>query len=587
MEALSTGQELSASTRRLVRLRIWLGERILGNEQRTTLLWAAVIGFIGAWVSIGFKEATDVLHRLFTGQHEGYVDSFKALTTWQRVLVPTGGGLLAGLALHWARRWKQGGSSTDYMEAVVLGDGNLSVRSSLVKCTSACFSASTGASIGREGPLVLLAALGASVLGRWMKFPLSRKRLIVACGASAGIASAYNAPIAGAFFVAEIVLGSLAMEAFGPLVVSSVIATLTTRAYSSGEALYAAPVFTMHQNRELLPYLALGLLSGALVPAYLGFLKWSESLFLKLNLPVWARLTLGGLLVGGMAVFHPEVTGNGRSLVFDILHHPGTWQALAIILIFKIAATGATFGSGAVGGVFTPTLFTGAAVGYLFGAVVDALLPQWGLEPGAFGLVGMGAFLAAATGAPVMAIIMLFEMTLNYQILIPVMLACVMGYSVSRSLTPRSLYRDALERKGAAAVAQHLSTLKIGDLMQPDVGTISPMASFGEIARRFLHSRFDFLHVIDDGKFLGAISLHDIKSYLDNPELESLVNAYDVMREDLPTLRPTMTMAEALQIFSLCDAERLPVTAEGARFLGVVSRTDALLFLAGKPRRTA
>lgn len=330
--------------------------------------------------------------------------------------------------------------------------------------------------------------------------------------------------------------------------------------------------------------MVLGLLCGALAPLFLGFLKWSESGFGKLNLPDWARLALGGLIVGLLAVAHPQVTGNGRSLVFSILHYPGAWQALAVIFVFKIIATGATFGSGAVGGVFTPTLFTGAALGYLFGVAAAALLPNWGLEPGAFGLVGMGAFLAAATGAPVMAIVMLFELTLNYQILMPVMLASVVGYYMCRSLTSRSLYKDALARKGAAAVAQHLAMLKIGDLMQADAGTVSPLAPFGEIVRRFLHSRHDFLHVVDNGHLLGAISLHDIKSYLDHPELDSSVIAEDVMRYDQPCLRPEMSMTEALDFFASTGSDRLPVTDASSRFLGVITESDVLLFLAGKPR---
>ncbi len=233
MNSPVANRELSAGTRRLARLRIWLGERISGNELRATLLWAGVIGLIGAWASIGFREATEGLHALLTGHHSeahaGFVASFSSMPWWRRILVPCAGGLLAGLTLFFGRRIKRRTSSTDYMEAVVVGDGNLAVRSSLVKCSSAWLSASTGASIGREGPMVLLSALAASVLGRWFKFPLPRKRLLVACGAAAGIASAYNAPVAGAFFVAEIVLGSLAMETFGPLVVSSVVATLVAR----------------------------------------------------------------------------------------------------------------------------------------------------------------------------------------------------------------------------------------------------------------------------------------------------------------------------------------------------------------------
>lgn len=587
IDPTATPPELSAGTRRLVHLRIWLAEHIRINELQATLFWSAIIGLLGAWSSIFFKEATDWLHELLTGSREGFVSSFAHMPYWRRVLVPALGGLLAGLTLFFGSRFKARGNSTDYMEAVVVGDGNLSVRASLVKCFSAWFSGSSGASIGREGPLVLLSSLVASIAGRWLHFPLARKRQLVACGAAAGIASAYNAPIAGAFFVAEIVLGSVAMEAFGPLVVSSVVATLATRAHYGAEAMYAAPVFTMHANRELIPYLLLGLASGLLAPLFLNFLKRSEDLFGLLKLPAWARLTLGGVLVGLLAIVHPEVTGNGRSLVFDILHNPWTWKTLAIVLGCKLLATGATFGSGAVGGVFTPTLFTGAATGYLFGMGAAALLPDWGLEPGAFGLVGMGAFLAASTGAPVMAIIMLFELTLNYQILMPVMLASVMGYYVCRSLSARSLYGEALKRKGAAAVAQHLAALKIGDLLNPDAGTLPSSSTFGEIARAFLQSRYEFLHVVDDGRFLGAVSLHDIKPYLDQPELESLVIARDVMRDDFPRLYSGQTMAEALDTFSGSEAERLPVTDGSGKLLGAVTKTDVLLFLAGKPKRDA
>jgi len=586
---------LSRAVRRLVRVRIWLADHLRVTELQATLIWAAIIGFLGAWSSIGFKEGTEWLHHLFTGfpqgEQEGYVESFQSLAPWQRVVVPTLGGLLAGLTLLFGNRFKAQANSTDYMEAVVVGEGNLSTKISLVKSVSAWFSSASGASIGREGPLVQLSSLVASVLGKRLKFPLARKRQLVACGAAAGIASAYNAPIAGAFFVAEIVLGSVAMEAFGPLVISSVIATLATRAHYGAEAIYAAPVFTLHGNAELLPYLVLGLVCGFATPLFLALMKAGERAFSLVKLPIWARLAIGGLIVGLLAVIHPEVVGNGRKLVFDVLHNdllhnPLTWQMLAVILGCKLVATAATFGSGAVGGVFTPTLFTGAAFGYLFGVLACRLLPDWGMQPGAFGLIGMGAFLAAATGAPIMAIIMIFELTLNYQILMPVMLASMVAYYVCRSLNPNSLYGEALKRKGAAAVAQHLSTLKVGDLMIQDSSTLSPNATFGDVARHFLQSRHEFLHIVHDGIFLGVISLHDIKPYLDQPELESLLIARDVMREDFPTLQPGQTMNEALDTFGRGESERLPVTDADRRLLGAVSKTDVLLFLAGKPKRS-
>lgn len=577
--------ELSAAMRRMVRARIWLYEHVRIGELQTTLLWAALIGFAGAWASIFFKEATEFCHRLVTGHSGGYVETFRLLSWWQRLLVPTAGGLLAGLTLYFGSRFKARENSTDYMEAVVVGNGRLSVRVSLVKSLSSLFSGASGASIGREGPLVQLSSLVASVAGRIMRFPLARQRQIVACGAAAGIASAYHAPVSGAFFVAEIVLGSLAMESFGPLVVSSVIATLTTRAHQGSEALYSAPVFAFHDTRELVPYVLLGVFCGLLVPLFLWFLRGCEWAFSKLGLPVYLRLALGGLIVGGLAIVRPEVTGNGSSLVFAILHHPGTWQALAIVLACKLLATGTTFGSGAVGGVFTPTLFTGAALGFLFGETCRALLPGWGLAPGAFGLVGMGAFLAAATGAPVMAIIMIFELTLNYQILMPVMLAGVFSYYVSRSLTSRSLYGDALKRKGQAVVTEFLAGRKVGDLMGEARDVIPASAGFHEVVSAFLQSRCEWLNIEENGRFAGIISLHDIKPYLDQPELESLLIAKDVMREASQTLAPDQTMSEALHVFGASEADRLPVLAKDGRLLGSVSKNDVLLFLAGSPRR--
>lgn len=578
---------LSPLIRRAMYLRVWLGKHLRLNEIHSMLVWAAAMGILCAWSSILFKDATDEIHRLFTGSGEGFVASFIAMPPWRRVVVPVIGGLLAGLTLYLGNRFKKQKSSTDYMEAVVVGDGNIPVRTSLVKCLSALFSGASGASIGREGPLVQLASLTASLTGRILGFPLARKRQLVACGAAAGIAGAYNAPIAGAFFVAEIVLGSVAMEAFGPLVVSSVIATLVTRSHYGAQAIYEAPAFALESNWLLLPYLILGLLTGILAPVFLDVLHRSEKLFGALRIPLWLRLAAGGLIVGGLAVFFPEVTGNGRNMVFGILHHNDTWNVLAVLLICKVAATAATFGSGAVGGVFTPTLSAGAAIGYLFGIAVAALFPTLGIAPGAFGLVGMGAFLAAATGAPVMAIIMIFELTLNYQIIMPVMLASVLGYYVARGLTSRSLYGDALQRKGAHAVARHLAALKIGALATPDPATVPFAADFGVISRAFLHTRYNVLHVVDEKNYLGAISLEDIKPYLDHPELEALVIARDIMREDLPTLTADQSMTEGLLVFADTSSDRLPVLDHNHHLIGAISRNDILLMLAGRSRRTS
>jgi chloride channel protein, CIC family len=258
-----------------------------------------------------------------------------------------------------------------------------------------------------------------------------------------------------------------------------------------------------------------------------------------------------------------------------------------VILLSKVVATAATFGSGAVGGVFTPTLFVGASLGYLFGIAGAHLPVNLTINPSAFALVGMGAFLAATTHAPIMTIIMIFELTLDYQIILPLMLACVVGYYTSVSLEKRSIYSEALKRKGAGDYRYQLAELHVRDLMKPDPLTVSPTARFAEIAQKFIANRFNYLYVTEDGRFVGAISLHDIKNYLNAPELAELVIAGDILREDIPTIHPTASLNEALDRFARHMGERLPVVTdqEMHQLVGSLAKTDVILALAGSGRR--
>ena len=233
--------------------------------------------------------------------------------------MPAVGGALAGVVLVYGQKITRFQSSTDYMEAIAIGSGTVPTRATLVKSVAALFSIGSGGSIGREGPMVQLAALVASRLGRWRKFTPPQLRLLVACGAAAGIASAYNAPIAGSFFVAEIILGTIAMESLGPLVISAVAATLTLHVFTSAHVLYKVPSFGEVSPWEMGPYVVLGLISGATAPFFLNSLRQAERFFIALKLPVVARLALGGLLVGVIAINVPRVCGNGYSVVVEIL----------------------------------------------------------------------------------------------------------------------------------------------------------------------------------------------------------------------------------------------------------------------------
>jgi len=571
---------------RMLRWRVWLAERLQPTEWQLTLAWASLAGFLGALASLLFAACAEGVHQVMTNSSEGVIESMRLLPWWGRLAVPALGGLLAGLVLMMGNRLIPGKSSTDYMEAIVIGDGHLPLRTSLVKSVAALFTIGSGGSIGREGPMVQLAALLASLLGRWRKFSRQQLRLLVACGAAAGIASAYHAPIGGSFFVAEIILGTIAMESLGALVAASVTAALTMQVLDNATTLYEVPKFTMGSPWEMGPYLILGLIAGTVSPLFLKSLRKAEALFMETKLPLIWRLTLGGLLVGAIAINVPEVAGNGYAVVVDILNGRIVWVALIGIMCCKWLATASSVGSGAQGGVFTPTLFMGASGGYLFGTGVHLIWPQAAMDPQAFALVGMGAFLSASSRAPLMAVIMVFEMTLSYDVILPLMLCSVVAYFTARGIDSHSLYGDALKKKEAEEPPTVLETGMVGDLVKADPPTVLPTARFAEIARLFLGVRINNVYVVNaDGRFLGAVSLHDIKPYLGEPSLAELVLAGDIVREDFPRVAPDQRLSDALGKFLGNEVQRLPVVDAEGRLLGSLSKNDLMLAIVEQRKR--
>jgi CIC family chloride channel protein len=572
----------------LLKLKVWLVERFRVGERQFMLLWAALVGLLGALAAEFFRRTSDIIHWLATGSDSEIISSFAQLPVWQKLAVPTLGGLLAGVTLWIGNRLTtrtRQKTTTDYMEAIVVGNGNISAPASLVKTTSALFSISTGASIGREGPLVQISSLVASLIGRLREFPIAQRRHLVACGAAAGIASAYNAPIAGSFFVAEIILGTVVVEALGPLILAAVVATFTAQLLHGGGPIYRSPGFSLHTNWELIPLSLVGVVSGLLAPLYLRFLRAVERLFAKLVIPVPTKLALGGAMVGALAIVSPDVCGNGQGLLSTLFHQNWFSDEILAILLLKIVATAATFGSGAVGGVFTPTLFIGAAIGMLYGRTLPIVFPEFQLDPGMYGIVGMGSFIAATTGAPLMSILMGFELTLDYTLAPLLMVNCVIAYYCSSIFEKEFIYGESLERKGASFFKQQLAETKIADLIRRDPVTLLSDATFAEIAKTFVQHRLQHIYIVGkDKQLLGAVSLHDIKEFLDEPELAQMVIAADLMNEKFPRISPLQGMGEALERFSEVRSERLPVVENFStlRLIGSISKTDIMLHLAGK-----
>jgi len=413
-------------------------------KDKTLLIFilAGLTGFGGSLAVVAFRTIFVGIQHLFYAQAQGMVTLAEALPLWERILLPVLGGVLAGTILHIGLPWAAHRGSENYLEALTIGDGKLSVRQTLIKSLSSLCSIGSGASIGREGPMIQLAAMVGSSIGRFLELPQSRLRLLVACGATAGLTSAYNAPIASLLFVSEIALGSLSRDTLAPLIIASVMASVTTHRFFGFKAVYEMPPLSVLTSASgTVYYMGLGLVCGLLSPVFRWVLDQVRQRFQKMALSRISSMALGGLGVGLISVWHPNVWGNGYSVVTEILHASWTWQALLAILAFKIFATSLSYGSGAVGGIFTPTLFVGAALGALYAHGILLLAPDFGPEAPSFTIIGMGAFLAAVTYAPLMSILMIFEMTLSYELILPLMLACVIGYYIAHKIRPDSIYK--------------------------------------------------------------------------------------------------------------------------------------------------
>jgi len=558
-------------------------ERLAGyswlSDLPAMLCWAVLVGAAGAFATIGFHEAMHLAQHAFTGRSGSIVGVIDSLPWYGRLIFPLGGGVAAGFLL-WASKKLKAGANSDYMEAVAIGDGRLSIRQGLLRSASSLCTVVSGGSIGREGAMVHLAALSASALGRFTYFSTARLRLLVACGAAAGVASAYGAPIAGALFVAEIILGTMSMQSMGPLLVAAASANAVMRMTGHYQTTYAMSGMPQIPPLEVLPFLLLGMLSGLGAPLFLKFLDFTKRQFQRTALPLPVRLGLGGGLLGLLLMALPQVAGNGYSVVSSLLHTSWAWQAVVLVLLCKVLATALTAGSGAVGGVFTPALFVGGALGTLFGQVVTGLLPGLDTPVYMYTLVGMGSFLGAATSAPLMAILMIFEMTLSYQIVLPLMLAGVVAYFVSRAVAEIAMYDVTVARERDARLRYQLRHTRIADLVRPADTVVATTAPLREALQLFMDYPVKYLYVVDDaGIYQGVIAQQDLTRLLVGQSDLQQKQAGDVLRLDfVKTLHPDMSLDQAQDYFIQFRGERLPVVArEGPpRLLGAVYKSAVL-----------
>jgi CIC family chloride channel protein len=565
-----------------------LREKLRLNEETGNLIMAGVVGVIGGLTNLAYHWASDFIKWISFHSTGSFMEIAAQLATdgerWKLVAVPILGGLAAGLVIYFGLRLIGNPGLSNLLEVIVAGDGRIPLRAALISAGSSLLSISTGASIGREGLIMQVAAAFSSKLGRLFTWPPYRLRLLVGCGAAAGLSAGCNAPVAGAVFAAQIVLGNFSMTLFAPLVFASVVASMIARTTGTPQAWVQVPGFDFTRLTQLPWFVLLGAIAGLCGAAFLKALRASDHFTRRLPVPLYVRIALAAAGVGLMALMFPAVLGNGNEGTNGIISTELPMKFLAGLFLAKFLATVLTVGAGTVGGIFTPTLFLGAALGSLFASALHMAGLGLTLPQGAFALVAMGGMLAATTHSPLLAMIMIFELSLNYSVMPALMLACVVATLVSKSFHPESIYTEPLRRKGLEVARESArlgaaSEQTVGDIMLPPVTPLAETANFQQISERFLVSPNNFLPVVDErGRLTGMVALHDMKNFLNaGTELNGVIAA-DLMRPPPACLTPSQRLGDVLPLLLASELRNVPVvnTLAEYKLIGAIPRGEAL-----------
>lgn len=547
------------------------------SDQTFLIIVAVIVGFLGGLGSIGFEWMVEAGWHFFFDIIPDLVGNPK----WLVILIPAFGAIfLAPLIYFFPEEAKSDGVPAT-MQAVALKGGIIKVRTFSTRMLASAITLGSGGSAGKEGPIIQIGASIGSAVGQFFKVSGERMRVLVGCGAAAGLAAIFNAPIAGVLFSLEVVLGEFNLHSFSPIVISSVVATAVSRAWLVHGAALKLPPYMLFSYWEILFYAVLGIAAGVTSVCFTKSLHGMEKLFERYA-PVkthWQPI-LGGLAVGIIGFFYPQILGASYAPITGAIQGDFIWQTMVALLALKIIATSFTLGSGGSGGILYPCLFMGATLGGVLGNVFHGVAPGIVSSAGGYALVGMGAVLGAAIQAPMTAIMMGFELTGSYPVILPLMTSCVIATVVHRRLMHHSIYSQALVDRGIDISAGRemgiLTNLTARDVMNHQVSKIPGTLPYNEVMQLFLKGQGNYLYTTDeDDNLEGVISFQDIKEFVYDDQLNGLVFAKDLANTDVVYVTPDETLASSLNKFSYIDMEELPVVASDdgfRRLLGVITR---------------
>jgi len=554
--------------------------RLFPPETFAPILLAVVVGLgVGLGMAI-YQWLLDAVREVAFGPVQS---AFSFLGRYSIIVIPVIGGLLAGPLLHHFARETKGYGVPEVMEAVALRGGRISPQI-VTNALASILTIGTGGSAGRISPVVQIGAGWGSLVGRVLRLSPERLRNLVACGAAAGIAATFNAPIAGVFFALEVILGEMETRALSTIVVAAVTGSVVGRYFFGDRAIFSIPDYALVDTTELLLYVGLGFAGALAGVLFVRALQWVTRLFQRWQVAEVFAPALGGLAVGLLGVFFPQVLGMGTQTIEAALQIRLPWHLMLSLCFVKILATSFTLGSGGAGGIFAPALFIGAMLGGAYGALIHYWLPDVASASGAYALVGMATVFAAAVRAPITAVLIIFEMTRDYRIVLPLMLATVLSVVVASLLEAESIYTKKLVSEGVDLRAFRefnvMRSITVEEAMTPlsALTTVTTTMSLRELAQRFETTRLRGFPVMDArGALYGIVTLADFRRGRQIEAWEERPVA-DICTADPQVVFRDENLEDALHAFGATGVGRIPVVArhDPRQLIGLLQREDVI-----------
>ena len=544
-------------------------------EPLVLLLYAMVIGIGGGFGAVGFRKLIDLFTSFFFGvlaTHLSFMGRADVL-----ILPILGLVLVSAIVKRFAPEAK-GHGVPEVMAAIAENGSIIRLRVVFVKALSSALCIASGGSVGREGPIVQIGSAFGSAFGQYLGLPERYLRLLVACGAGAGIAATFNAPIGGVMFATEVILGSFALQNFTAIVISSVVSAAIGRIYLGNHPAFPMPTYQVGHFSVFWIYIVLGIIAGLWGLIYIKVLYRIEDWFDARHWPFWVKATFGGALVGFIGIFYPQVFGVGYPTVDLALEHHLGLAILLILLVFKLFVTSVTIGAGGSGGVFSPGLYQGAMLGGALGILISTIFPSLGVSSGAIAAIAMAGVFAASAQAPVTAIMMLFEMTGDYNIILPLMITSVLAATVTGTLSKDSIYTLKLTRRGLQInrrrQADRMKAVSVGEAVETHRFSLDAFSTVAQAWQKFQKNSEWYALIRDaQGVVLGSVARAQVLEALNARRANEKLS--DLLPKVLYRIDERADLAQALQMMNDRHVTYLLVCRDD-KAIGVIGSSDVV-----------